>query len=51
MNASVLLGLLKAHGTDAAVMKEEDFAAISNLVVGNSANPATLRAAGVCEGK
>ena len=50
MNASVWLGVIKAHGMDAAVRKEH-CAAISNLVVGYSANPATLGAAGVCEGK
>ena len=50
-HVAVLVGVLRAHGTESAEVAEEGFWAIWNLAVGNAANATALVAAGACEGE
>ena len=49
-HVAVLVGVLRAHGTESAAVAEAGSGAIRNLAVGNAANATALVSAGACEG-
>ena len=50
-HVAVLVGVLRAHGTESAELAEEGCGAVRNLAYWNAANATALVVAGACEGE